>query len=454
MKNKRIILLDDDLAFLRILDYHAKSEGFSTVTCTSALDAIKAFEESPSAVIVTDIVMPQMGGISFIEEIRKRSETTSIIVVSGLASIEDAVEAMKLGAVDVIRKPLEPNHFVTLLQKAYRMNQVLEENVRLRNLVDTTFRFGTLIGSSPVMNSLYEAAKRIAVSQATCLISGETGVGKEILAKAIHLNSPRKEKAFVTLNCAAIPENLLESELFGHVKGAFTGAVNTRSGLLTQADGGTFFFDEIGDLPLSLQPKLLRVLQEQSFHPVGSNERQTVDIRFICATHRDLSEMVRTGQFREDLFYRLNIVPLSIPPVRSRKEDILLLFHHFLTVSCNEEQREKPNISPEILHQLEHYSWPGNVREIQNICKRLAVLSGTEIKRTDLPFASTESAAPISPVSDTPFDLEEYIDDIFISVLQRFNWNQSKTARFLKVSRNTVAYRLKRKKLQDALDKS
>ncbi len=452
MTNKRVVIVDDDSSFLRVLTYHIESAGFEVVSFTDPIDAIKDLRRNSTAVVFTDIGMPKMNGIEFITELRTFDSEIVIVVISGLGSITDAVDAMKLGALDFIRKPIEQNHLLSVLQKGYKLFELSQENRRLKELVGDHFKFGNMIGKSAAMQELYRQAQRVSRSQATVLINGETGAGKEVLAKAIHLNSPRSNNSFVAINCAAIPENLIESELFGHIKGAFTGATTDRKGLLAQADGGTFFMDEIGDLPLSLQPKLLRVLQEREYQPVGSNSSIKVDLRFICATHRDLETMVRENGFREDLFFRLNVIPLTIPPMRERRADTILLFNHFLTEACGEENRDVPAITPEAAATLEEHHWPGNVREIQNIALRCAVLSGDSIEADEL-LLKKEDASTVNKtgaIPNNPFDLEEYIDFIYIEALNKNDWNQTKTAQFLNISRNSLVYRLKRDRLQEA----
>ena len=451
MENRNILLVDDDSSFLRVIKYHVENAGFTAITATSGIDALKIHRERKSAVIFTDMGMAKMSGIQFITAIREFDTEVSIVVISGLGSIDDAVESMKLGAIDFIKKPIEQSLFLTVLSKAYNIYNLSRENRQLKELVTNNLSFGNMIGKSDKMEQLYREASRVAPSNATVLINGETGAGKEVLTKAIHINSQRKDNRFIALNCAAIPSNLIESELFGHVKGAFTGATTNRKGVLEEADNGTFFMDEIGDLPLELQPKLLRIIQEREFQPVGSNKIIKVNIRFICATHRNLKEMVSNGSFREDLFFRLNVLPLYIPPVRKRKEDILPLFNHFLSKACTAENRDTPAISKDSALMLENYNWPGNVREIQNIALRCAVLSGEEISIDDLPIDNINPRNTIiDKDKDLPYDLENHIDNLYINALNLNTWNQSKTAKFLNISRNSVVYRLKREALIEA----
>ena len=447
--NKQVLLVDDDKSLLKVMEYHIKDAGYAVVAVSSAEEGLQKQRENFSSVVITDIQMPDMDGISFLKELRTFDTKSVVLVITGHPSVDVAVDAMKAGAFDFIQKPVSENQLRTVLKKAYSFYKLSSENSRLKELVQEKLSFGNMIGQAPKMQALYKEAERVAKSNITTLILGETGAGKEVLAKAIHVNSKRSEEPFVAINCAAIPPNLIESELFGHVKGSFTGANTNRVGLIEEANGGTFFMDEIGDLPLELQPKLLRVLQEKEFTPVGSNKPKKVDIRFIGATHRDVKEMVQEGTFREDLYFRLNVISLIIPPVRERKEDIILLFKHFLDITCKDEGREPPTISKEVVRLLENYDWPGNVREIQNIAARCAVLSQENIIKDDLPFTNTTTENKDVNFS-SPYDLDEYIDDLYIDALTRNDWNQSKTARFLNISRNTLVYRLKREKLVQA----
>jgi len=357
------------------------------------------------------------------------------------------VEAMRAGAFDFIQKPVDSKHLAAVVSKALEHTRLSLENLRLRNLVADHLDFGNMIGKSAAMQDLYKQARQIAASNATVLILGETGTGKELLAKAIHHNSGRKEGPFVVVNCAAIPSNLLESELFGHVKGAFTGATVDRKGRIADADGGTLFLDEVGDMPLELQPKLLRVLQEKEITPIGSNLTRRVDVRFIAATHRDLPKMVGAGQFREDLYFRLNVVPLSIPPLRERRSDIAVLFRHFMAEAAAQENLSLPDMDADAMAVLESYKWSGNVRELQNLAQRIIALhAGPEpVRMVDLPVPYGKPPTGIGPelfLPENGLDLEEWTDRVILASLDKHDWNQSQTAKYLGVSRNTLVYRL------------
>lgn len=425
--NNRVIIVDDDSAFLKVLSYHVEKAGFDAICFTDPINALMEAETNPSAIVITDVQMPKMNGIEFIKKLKTSQPESVVIVISGLGSVDDAVDAMKLGAIDFIRKPIDQEHFVTILKKAKLLFDLSFENKILKNIVIDRFSFGSMIGNSAPMQALFTLARRVADSSTNVLINGETGTGKEVLAKALHFESQRSKGPFVAINCAAVPANLIESELFGHVKGAFTGASSDRKGLLCEAKGGTFFMDEIGDLPLELQPKLLRVIQEREYTPVGSNKKQSVDVRIIAATHSDLNELVIAKAFREDLFFRLNVIHLTIPPIRDRTRDILPLFLHFLSEACKLEHRNQPSIDSNVAQMLEDYSWPGNVREIQNSAQRCAVLCGNSIEADCFPFIKKSNQGIFNKPSfgDATFDLESHIDSIFIEALRKNNWNLS-----------------------------
>lgn len=452
MNSKRILIVDDDLSLLRVMEHNLSEGGFAVTTTSNAIEALELQHKEAFPIIFTDIKMPKMNGVEFISTLREFDSDAIIIVLTGFPTIDMAVSSMKSGAFDFIQKPIDKEHLLSITQKACDYFELKNENRRLKELVSDHLEFGNMIGKSTAMQNLYNQARQAASSNATIMINGETGTGKEMLAKAIHYNSNRKDKPFLTINCAAIPANLLESQLFGHKKGTFTGAISDRTGMIELADEGTFFLDEIGDLSLELQPKLLRVLQEREIQPLGTSDIKKVDIRFIVATHKDLLELVKNGDFREDLYYRLNIIPLTIPPLRMRNEDTISLFTHFLKESCESEGRSRPNINSEVIKLLENYSWPGNVREVQNLAQRLAVLVPTdEIGASHLPDNITSKVVKDSStfleIPNEGIDMEEWIDKLILEALKKNEWNQSKTAKFLNISRNTLVYRLDKRPL-------
>ncbi|NLD98396.1 MAG: sigma-54-dependent Fis family transcriptional regulator [Fibrobacter sp.] len=449
--NKNLLIVDDDSSLVRVMQHHLTTAGYIVKTAQNGIEGIELHKIFKAAVIFTDIKMPEMGGLDFVKEIREFDPYVSIVVMTGYPTIDNAVSAMKAGALDFIEKPVEKDHLLAIADKACSFNELQTENTRLRNLVSEHLDFGNMIGHSPAIQAVYKVARSVADSNVTVLITGETGTGKEMLAKALHYQGRRRNKKFVAINCAAVPSHLLESELFGHVKGAFTGAIVDRSGLISDAEGGTLFLDEIGDLPIDLQPKLLRVLQEREFHPVGSNQSIKTDARIVVATHRDLKKMVEEQTFRQDLYYRLNVVPIEIPPVRERKDDIIPLFLHFLKEAAVEEHKAIPGLDKRVIDCFEKYAWPGNVREIQNIAQRImAIHSGTMITLEDLPDSLVQTAPENNEFPELPedcFDLEAWTDKIILKALQMHKWNQSKTAAYLNISRNTLIYRMNKNNL-------
>lgn len=452
---QRILVLDDDTSLLRVMEYYITEAGFACTCVETVKEAISVYDDQSFDLVFSDLKIDQEDGIAFIRTLKEKDPEAVIIAITGFPSVDVAVECMKAGAFDFVQKPIEEEQLLSILKKAEQFSSLKAENRRLKAMVSQEYSFGSFISRSPSMLSLQKQAQQIASSMITTLITGETGTGKEVLAKSIHMESPRKNKPFVAINCAAVPATLIESELFGHVKGAFTGAATNRRGLLEEADGGTFFMDEIGDLPQELQPKLLRILQEKEFTKIGSNRPQKVDIRLLCATHRNLEEMVAQGTFREDLYFRINVVTLSIPPLRERVEDILYLFNHFLHRACEEENRPVPQLSSAAIELLENHIWSGNVRELQNIAYRCSVLvHGQSIEANDLPFGTVSESKPVNVAKKTieSYDLEERIDQLYLEALEHNNWNQTKTASFLHISRNSLIYRLKRPLLAQAFE--
>lgn len=452
MENKTILIVDDDTSLIRVMEHHLTEAGYIVKTARNGRDGLAIHRSSQSNAIFTDMKMPEMDGIKFINEIRSFDQYVSIVVITGFPTVDKAVSAMKAGALDFIEKPVEKEHLLAVAEKACTFSELQNENSRLRSLISEHLDLGNMVGQSSEIKKIYNLTKNVADSNVTVLINGETGTGKEMLAKALHNHSKRKNRRFVAVNCAAVPSQLLESELFGHVKGAFTGAVNDRSGLIADADGGTLFLDEIGDLPLDLQPKLLRVLQEREFHPVGSNKSIRTDARFVVATHRDLKKMIEEQTFREDLFYRLNVVPIIIPPVRQRTDDIVPLFIHFLKAAAIEEKKTLPSLDKSTIESLEKYFWPGNVREIQNVAQRLmAIHSEAVITANDLPDSFNRGNSGKTDGFELPeegFDLEQWTDKIVLEALKKNQGNQSKTAAYLNISRNSLIYRMNKNDLK------
>ncbi len=327
----RLLLIDDDINLCKVVGYQLEKQGFQVSIAHSGREGLKLFQSRPFDIVLTDVQMPDLSGIDVLKQIREKNDQVIVIIITAYGSLDSAIKACQLGADDYLTKPFSQEQLRFVIGKAQRLRELQQENIQLKEELIDQHGFNNLISRSPKMEAVLKMAIRVAASDATVLILGESGTGKELLARAIHYNSPRREKPLITVNCPSIPDNLLESELFGHVKGAFTGAIKDRKGKFELANGGTIFLDEIGDLKFDLQAKLLRVLQEQEFEPVGSSEKVHVDVRIIAATNKNLEQLVKEGRFREDLYYRLSVFPITIPPLRERKEEIPVLFEHFLT---------------------------------------------------------------------------------------------------------------------------
>ncbi|SHH95924.1 sigma-54-dependent transcriptional regulator [Desulfofustis glycolicus] len=377
-EQQHLLVIDDEENMCHVLKVLLERHGYQVTTETAAERALALLESETFSFILCDVRMPGMDGLSFIKKASERLNDCPVIMMSAYGSVESAIEAMKAGAYDFISKPFKTDEVLLALKKAEEREQLKRENVTLREQIAEIsggLRFGSMVAASPLMAELFEVAERIAHYNTTVLISGESGTGKELIARGIHRASPRRDKPFVAVNCGSIPANLLESELFGHVRGAFTGADTERKGLFREADGATLFLDEIGELPQPMQVKLLRVLQEQEVRPVGSGKTAKVDVRVLAATARRLEEQVAGGAFREDLYYRLNVMPLTVPPLRDRKEDIPPLCLHFIKKFNTSLDVQVQGIRPAAMSRLLEYRWPGNVRELENILQRAMVLT-------------------------------------------------------------------------------
>src|SRR4030043_767595 len=378
MIKDKILVADDEQSMREFLDIMLKKEGYKVSLASNGEEVAKLVDNDLFDLVLLDIRMPRLDGISALKKIKAIAPETIVIMITAYASADTAIKAMKEGAYDYITKPFKEEEIKLIIKNALEKKNLQKENILLKQVVKDRYHFGNIIGQSPKMVALYDLLEKVSPTKTNILITGESGTGKELVAKAIHYNSPRKEKPFVTLNCGAIPESLIESELFGHVKGAFTDAIATKKGLFEVADEGTILLDEISELPLLSQAKLLRVLQDREFKRVGGTEDVRVDVRIIAATNRDLEEAVREKRFREDLYYRLNVIQIKLPPLRERKEDIPLLAMHFLKKYAKELNKNIITISPEALRILLHYDYPGNVRELQNIIERAVALESSQ----------------------------------------------------------------------------
>ncbi len=383
-----ILIVDDEKNYLLVLSAVLEEEGYEVLTTASGLEALEIQKASDVDLVLTDMKMPGMDGIELLEQIKTRDPELPVIMMTAHGTVDKAVEAMQKGAYSYILKPFDNERLTLYVKKAIATYEVVRENRRLRSAVESQYQFGNIIGKSKPMRDVFEIIQKVAPSNATVLIEGESGTGKELVAKSIHFNSPRRDNAFVAVNCSALAESLLESELFGHERGAFTGAVSSKKGRFELAHGGTLFLDEIGELSANLQVKLLRVLQEKTFERVGGVRLIAVDIRVIAATNKNLDLEMRAGRFREDLFYRLNVVHIAIPPLRDRQEDIRMLVNHFLQKYAAERKSAVPvrGLAQEVDRLFYDYSWPGNVRELENVIERVMILCPNEIiTDNDLP---------------------------------------------------------------------
>jgi DNA-binding NtrC family response regulator len=444
-----LLVVDDDASLRRVVEYQLTEAGYAVTAAASAEEGLQALRAGAFDLVVTDVLMPGMDGIEFLDRGRVLRPETAFVVVTAHGDVATAVRAMQLGALDFLEKPFTRDRLLLAVGKALEVVKLRDENRRLRAMVQEHGSFANIIGSSPALRAVLRDLSLAADSDATVLILGESGTGKELAARALHLNSRRKSGPFVVVNCAAIPEGLIESELFGHRRGAFTGATEDRKGKFELADGGTLLLDEVGELPLALQPRLLRVLQEGEVDKVGAPSPVRVDVRVVTATHQDLEARVREGTFREDLWYRLNVIPLRLPPLRERPEDVPLLVEHLLIKHSRRHGRSVPRLSPEAFNRLERYDWPGNVRELENLLERLVVLSRSEtIEEGDLPETLLREAPRFGGVRmELPpagIALSEVERELLEEALRRSGGNQSRAARFLGISRQTLLYRLKK----------
>lgn len=438
---KQILIVDDEERIRQSLSGVLGDEGYQISEAKEGNQALKQIENDPPDLVLLDIWMPGMDGIEVLERIKSLNPSLPVIMISGHANIELAVKATKLGAFDFIEKPLSLDKVLLTVNNALKVAKLEQENIALRQVVERKYE---IVGNSPAIQSLKEQMKMVAPTNGWVLITGENGTGKELVARGIHQMSLRADKPFVEVNCAAIPEELIESELFGHEKGAFTGALTRKRGKFDLANEGTIFLDEIADMSLKTQAKILRILQEQRFERVGGTEMIFVDVRVIAATNRDLKEEIQKGRFREDLFYRLNVIPLHVPPLRERKSDIPLLVEHFLEEFCRENHKERKKITAEAMDLLISYSWPGNVRELKNIVERMVIMTrGLVIEAKDVP--EPVQRQPKSPPEMSFFDYpllrdarREFEKRFIMKKLMENDENISKTAEMIGIERSNL----------------
>ena len=444
-----ILIVDDEKNYLVVLEALLGPEGYEILTSGSAQDAIDLIRESDLDLIITDMKMPGTSGMELLEESKKIKPDLPVIMMTAYGTIEMAVEAMKKRAYDYITKPFQNEELKLTVKKALENYQLVKENRRLSEALSDRYKYRNIIGKSKAMQEIYEMIGKVAQSKASVFISGASGTGKELIAKAIHYDSPRKDRPFISVNCGALTETLLESELFGHEKGAFTGAVNMKKGRFELADGGTLFLDEVGDMPPPLQVKLLRVLQEMEFERVGGTKTIKVDVRVLSASNRNIKEDVAEGNFREDLFYRLNVINIEVPSLRERTEDIRLLVDHFVEKYRQDEGGERIELSPEAWKILYGYSWPGNVRELENIIERAVVLSADRVVGPeDLPAELSERREEVDVERFIPLDaplqktLEQIEEKLIRRALDQCDNVQSQAAEILGISRHVMNYKM------------
>lgn len=449
MHKKRILVVDDEESMRHMLSELLNKEGYDVDAAQNGEEALIRIEENEFDLVLCDVRMPKMNGLDFLREVKTKKLEPAIIMMSAYSTVDLAVEAMKRGASDYISKPFKTDEIVLKLTRAYEQERLKRENTLLKKELKEEHQFGNMIARNLKMKELFDTIEKVSGYKTTVLIVGESGTGKELLARAIHYNSPRAEKPFVAINCAAIPENLLESELFGHRKGAFTDAIRTKKGLFEEAHEGTLFLDEIGELPLILQVKLLRALQEEEIRRVGDNQPIKVNVRIVAATVHDLAQRVQKGTFRSDLYYRLNVLALTVPPLRERRDDIPLLVKHFLQKFNQKLGTNIEKISPESYQILLQYDWPGNVRELENILERAMVLSsGPVIMEEALPpeirnYPQKEGTSHLPDELSLKKAIRALEVDLITKVLKVTNNNHTRAAQILEISHRALLYKLK-----------
>jgi len=435
MKKVKVLIVDDEAIVRDALSDWLKDIGYQIFTAENGYKALEVIEKEKPGIMIADLVMPGMDGIELMKKAKARQPNIEVIIITAYASIPTAITAMKEGAYDYIEKPFCPERAELLIKKLAEHQELVEENLSLRQKLEDRYRFENIIAKSSKMQRVIEVIKVVAKSNATILITGESGTGKELVAHAIHSRSDRRSKPFVAVSCAALPESLLESELFGHEKGSFTGAYAQKKGKFEFANGGTLFLDEIGEMSANIQVHLLRVLEEKEFTRVGGNEPIRVDVRVISATNKDLRKAIEGQEFREDLYYRLNVVNIELPPLRERKEDIPLLAEHFLHKFAVENRKDVPEFSPEVIESLLAYDWPGNIRELENAIERAIILSrDSSITTADLPQENMSLVGSVSMGKN----LKEVEKIHILNVLRETGENYSEAARILGVSRMTL----------------
>lgn len=460
MQAKRILIVDDEASLRTALFRALDRRGFQVITAASKKEAETISQsDKPIDLALVDLRLPDGDGIELMSSLKSLQKNIQVIILTGFGSIEVAVEATRRGAFHFVTKPFNLDEILSLIERALNQSQLEQENTQLRSALHNRYRFDNIVGQSEQLMGVLQLIERVADSESTVLVTGESGTGKELVAKAIHYNSSRANKPFVPINCGAIPSELLESELFGHIKGSFTGAINNRIGRFEMAAEGTLFLDEIGDMSPTLQVKLLRVLQERRFEPVGGTKTIEANVRVIAATNIDLEKAVEEGRFREDLFYRLNVIPIRIPALRERRTDVPLLVTHFMESFNKSRKRSLLGVSDEAMAHLYNYSWPGNIRELENLVERIAILKGEgTVEVNDLPekYRNTppetgESLGSVDiPEAGMDFNsaVDSYENALILKALEKTGWNRNQAALLLKLNRTTLVEKIKKKGLR------
>ena len=457
MVDLKVLVVDDEIKIREQFSEVLQGEGFNVETAENGQIAIEKIDEGFFDVALIDLNMPRVDGMAVLKHMVENAPDSVGIILTGYASIRNAVEAMKLGAYDYLAKPVKMEEVIMVIRRALELRDLRRENFSLKRQLKKKYQFSNFIGDSPQMQKVFRIIEKVADTDSTVLILGESGTGKELVARAIHYHSYRRDKSLIPVNCGAIPAELLESELFGHEKGAFTNAIRTRIGRFELAHGGTIFLDEVAEMSPHLQVKLLRVLQEQEFERLGATKTIKCDVRILAATNKVLEKAVESGSFREDLYYRLKVIPIQLPPLRDRRGDISLLIHHFLAETSSAKKKKIGGISKDVIKAMEQYEWPGNVRELENVIERMIILcEGDYLGMEDLPEKIGSRPAPIQTIRGAIPDgglslnhaVNEYEKQLIINALQKAGWVKNRAAKLLKMNRTTLVEKIKKQGIE------
>ncbi len=460
---EKILVVDDEQSLREVLSIMLKRAGYTVTSAADGEEAIEHLNKEIFDLVITDLRMPKVDGMEILKAVKSASPETVVLVITAFATADSAVEAMKHGAYDYLTKPFQVDEVQLIIRNALEKRRLTTENMLLKREMASQSSFAQLVGQSDAMQKVFDVVRKVADSKSNVLIFGESGTGKELVARAIHYNSARSSMPFMAVNCSAVPETLLESELFGHVKGSFTGAISNKAGLFEVANGGSIFLDEIGDTTPTIQVKLLRVIQEREFRRVGGNQDIKVDVRIVAATNKDLEKAVADGSFREDLYYRLDVIPIRLPPLRLRSGDIPLLVTHFLERFSKESGKPMPVLTPEAMHVLLGHEWRGNVRELENLIERVVAFStGGAVTDADVrgwlnrPMEPSQQHGVATDLTDDGLDLEALINgiekDLLLKALERSKWVKKKAARLLRLNTRSFRYRLEKYAIKGGRD--